>query len=1553
MNGYPRNASGTPSMSNGSRLNTPHNIQQRPHSPGTPSTAGMSRAERFEDEKRRIIESCFSKLDQGGQLAESYITHIRIMEDAAHPSAPPPPDSSDATKKPRLIIIAVRNSGRVRMHKARENNNGSFSIGKTWNMEELSAIEVFSPTAAPPQSEKERQHREWAGTVGFIVTITKPYYWQAGTSKEKDFFIASAVKIYRKYTKGLVPELKGFDDRERAMILGNVPGQTQPPSAFQTAPPGARQPSHSPVPAPPQPPFAQRPQSREDSRYRQSPGPPPSMSDVRPGSGPSSRRPSESPARFNNSQTPNALLPGGPRAAASTEQMRSRSGDERDLHHPQPRPGTSPGPPGMRSGSFQSNQRAGAPPPLLPNRNGSPAMSPSGHPSALRPQSPPKQREMQPIDGTSEERKISTASSNGTKDGANLFAAARQRFMDYQPHRTPSPPPQTQLPPLDTESLPKVSQNGHIKTPVDVGPDTAKSDSSAGIDLNDAAAVGALTSYWGPEPTAATSASEEPSSPSTPQRSRHRPQVESKPSKSSIDLRPAPLNATKATPEPQAERAVPREVEEPAPLQVQNKSETQLPMPGAFSPALLRPSADSSPAETPDEEKEEDEQYRPGLGPMFKKRAIADRFKKAAHTANAFKPRPGGAAEKILQAKAQRDGEPDGITGVVPRPARQGLKQEEPPLTPVEDLSVKEFAREEPPALKVSSPQTPKQEIPPPAEPASIPEPEETMADEEPEEIQMPQPQVKVKRRSAQQERYLSSLGIDRSLLEGKGLDFENVISEFGWQNEILQPKSLAAMERDIRREHGRLEAGSWLSHADSAREERVSQVESLLDAAIEECNKLDGMLQVYSLHLGTLNDDIAYVEAQSQGLQVQSANQKLLQTELQSLIETVSLDRSVMEPIRYGDLADPRSLEDVETSLMRLYQAMLTMDPSISKAASSRPKSRGGYGDSETANIAALRDKKIKYDQEVGEFCERLLQFLEAKFGASMNSAKTRVLRVPNKGGLARLHGEAFTEVRNGLWMYSPLILFMKEVNLPAWQTSLRTYYTQAGLLYGEPFKENLANWRRTARASTGDETEILFTTQEKEDPSGNSAISTARKLTVKRSQTLAKTLRNASGGEKHQATEHKQPGAMMRAQAFAGAVNEMAPLISREQNFLVDLFHAHSLDNEELMELVQAAPPAARKAVSLSEKKPTDPDRKMAGLVNATMGEIFNFFARELDTLVNWSTSDDPVQGVGVLACLGRHAFFLQDSSQEYLLQIVKDLSDKLQHRFSRFVDEQVRAIEDTKVKIKKRKGVIAFMKIFPHFSAAVENVFASVATNDYDQMAECIMEVRTMVDDAYERINRAMFDSLKVIAKESPVAGVPANKQGHTGDDPEDKEMLNYHILLIENMNHYIEEVDDGGRPGVLAEWRGRAQLERAEALEGYVQRVIRRPLGKLLDFLESAESILDTNPSNPGAVSARPSYSRKAMRTMLSQHDSKEIRRGIDTLRKRIDKHFGEADEEALSRGLVNYVCKECERAYERVLERTEKLVKEVYPPTEGEKDVVIDFSRNDVAAGFRR
>jgi hypothetical protein len=193
---------------------------------------------------------------------------------------------------------------------------------------------------------------------------------------------------------------------------------------------------------------------------------------------------------------------------------------------------------------------------------------------------------------------------------------------------------------------------------------------------------------------------------------------------------------------------------------------------------------------------------------------------------------------------------------------------------------------------------------------------------------------------------------------------------------------------------------------------------------------------------------------------------------------------------------------------------------------------------------------------------------------------------------------------------------------------------------------------------------------------------------------------------------------------------------------------------------------------------------------------------------------------QGVGILCAVDRKLLDIEETNQDFLTRNLQKIHERLQGLFSRFLDEQIRAIEDTKVKIKKRKGVISFMKTFPHFSVAIENMLPSAAEGG-DQL-----EIRRMVNEGYQRINKAMFESLKVIAKESPTV-MASQGQG----DPEDKEALNYHILLIENMNHYMEELDARGVP-VLEYWKSKAQDEYNEHMGLYVDAVIRRPLGKLL-------------------------------------------------------------------------------------------------------------------------
>ncbi|UZP46271.1 hypothetical protein NXS19_014083 [Fusarium pseudograminearum] len=87
---------------------------------------------------------------------------------------------------------------------------------------------------------------------------------------------------------------------------------------------------------------------------------------------------------------------------------------------------------------------------------------------------------------------------------------------------------------------------------------------------------------------------------------------------------------------------------------------------------------------------------KPGLGPMIKakksRNEIAGALWKAASAANAataFKPRPGGAGERLRLLKSKTEEGPDGISGVVPAPPRPS-EQPTPEETPVETPKTEE-----------------------------------------------------------------------------------------------------------------------------------------------------------------------------------------------------------------------------------------------------------------------------------------------------------------------------------------------------------------------------------------------------------------------------------------------------------------------------------------------------------------------------------------------------------------------------------------------------------------------------------------------------------------------------------------------------------------------------------------------------------------------------------------------------------------------------------------------------------------------------------------------
>ena len=809
-------------------------------------------------------------------VAESYITHIRILEDGEYPSTPPPPQSPPQNKKPRVIVIAVRKSGRVRMHKCRENNNGSFSIGKTWVLDDLCAILSYSNLV--PSNPEEQQAKERAGTVGFVVTIQKPYYWQASTPKEKDFFIFSLIKIYKKYTAGKLPQLHGFEKADLEQLGGSPMPTPRFPSSRTAAntprTPGTGMTNGSPSPDPVAlggervlltPQLDQEHESNRGPRERPSqdrpmiPNGDPRMRQQEPynraGSEARSRPSQESPLR-NESET--RSRPSQESSLRNESDSRPRQSQERALK-PSDSDDRVPYMPGQfpTSDFVRNLQPQGSQTQMNGRRSDSPSGSSAYSGGLVQPQQ--------------NLRKLASAQSNESFRNASDGQSSR-----YQPSQRPSEermPPAALVPGYkrsDSSDSQRPSTSGHPRIPSNLSIGTTQEGIAHDQAFQDpklptsAPAFNQNKKGFGSEVStpnlpAALSAGLRSDGLQESQRSEIKTQYDATEPK--LEMQPL---ATSMNGDPGQHLEQPRESQNRSSLSNNTASQTlSTETPPASNPPT--PAAETPTTET--------ETHRPGLGPMIKTKKsnneIAAKFRNAANSYNSFKPRPGGAAERLQNAKGNLSNEPDGITGVVPAPSllrgasedqvkspNAGQAQVETTLTPIttDRVSLPPYAEPPKPVSRPVSPEksreTPAVRIstPPSKRPSSISIPQDNV-----QEIPPPTPEKdarRSKRKSDHSAKYAKALKFNPSVLEGRTHHIESVLNDFGWVEESSERNTFDELQSGISKELARIEAGSWLETIEN-NDERITAVGDLMDRVIKECEEFDCLLTLYNVELG------------------------------------------------------------------------------------------------------------------------------------------------------------------------------------------------------------------------------------------------------------------------------------------------------------------------------------------------------------------------------------------------------------------------------------------------------------------------------------------------------------------------------------------------------------------------------------------------------------------------------------------------------------------------------------------------------------------------------
>jgi hypothetical protein len=372
--------------------------------------------------------------------------------------------------------------------------------------------------------------------------------------------------------------------------------------------------------------------------------------------------------------------------------------------------------------------------------------------------------------------------------------------------------------------------------------------------------------------------------------------------------------------------------------------------------------------------------------------------------------------------------------------------------------------------------------------------------------------------------------------------------------------------------------------------------------------------------------------------LQVQTANQKLLQAELRLLLETIQVSPEDLASLREASLESSRGIEQIESSLVILFKAMLYIDPSlgvsgsrVDEAASinsGKPGTVGstGISGSELGSMRVMQEKKEVYKNESTSFLRRLKPFVQVKFAAAIDETRKALERDRGNGlartpGKVKLNPQHHDMSRNLLWRYSPIMLFSRQVDQREWEELMKTYEAVCKPLYQDEFRDATFAWKRIAKKPTGDEGDILFTSQIEKQTDG--IATTARKLTVKRSQTLAKTLRSPMGESNK--VDKTADGRLQPYEVFGGALDEMAPIISMEQNFFIEFFHVSSLEQHDFFDVVAGATPDTRRGGDLKRSRVMEPNRDLAKQVFQSMEEVFSFFQGDIQALVDWTIQAD----------------------------------------------------------------------------------------------------------------------------------------------------------------------------------------------------------------------------------------------------------------------------------------------------------------------------------------
>ncbi|KAM6963453.1 exocyst complex component 1 isoform 1-T1 [Aplochiton taeniatus] len=682
------------------------------------------------------------------------------------------------------------------------------------------------------------------------------------------------------------------------------------------------------------------------------------------------------------------------------------------------------------------------------------------------------------------------------------------------------------------------------------------------------------------------------------------------------------------------------------------------------------------------------------------------------------------------------------------------------------------------------------------------------------------------------------------------------------------------------------------------ASEKQVNILMQLLDEALSEVDTIEGKLSSYEEMLQSVKEQMDQISQSNRLIQISNTNNGKLLDEIQFLVNYMDLSKGHIRALQDGDLATPKGIEACINASEALLQCMnVALRPGHDK-------------------LMAVKQQQHLFTELRDNFARRLTNHLNNVFvhqghdQSSTLSQHTAELTLPKHSPLHR-----------DLLRYAKLMEWLKNTQREKYEGLSRTYVDYMTRLYEREIKDffEVAKIKMTG---TSKEAKGKFATLPRKESAlkheTESLHGSSGKLTGSTSS-LNKLAVQGSNSRRSQSSSLLDMGNMSASdldvadrtkfdKIFEQVLSELEPLCLAEQDFISKFFKLQQhptppLAQGELEEqdggVSSKVPPHGehRHSLQSSEKD----------MVRLMMNKIFLSIETELNSLIALGDKIDSFHSLYMLVKMSHHVWTAENvDPASYLSTTLGNVLVTVKRNFDKCILGQIRQMDEVKISKKSKVGILLFVTGFEEFAELAETIFRNA-------------ERRGDLDKAYVKLIRSVFTNVEKVANESQKT-------------PRD-------VVMMENFHHIFSTLSRL-KISCLETERREAKHKYTDHLQSYVINSLGQPLEKLNHFFEGVEARVAQG-VREDEVSYQLAFNKQELRKVIKEYPGKEVKKGLDNLYKKVDKHLCEEE------SLLQVVWHSMQDEFIRQYKHFEGLIGRCYPGS----GITMEFSIQDMLEYF--